>query len=228
MNNERAARIFLYIMIVLLIIYAVCSYAKAYEQTSLLGISSFVVLTLTLMTLVIYAWDTHRIANQQEKTFLTPIVSHAFNLPAWWGVDCEVFLTLSNKSAYDVKTLVTLNIYVDDQKLIYSDESHNMAYQGQSYWIMCPIEGRYDGHFRFGKEFLAFNDINWTSYNETEFNKHNVVFELLYETNHDLSNETYKSMTYKYKFFIMTHIGTSDYKGNPLKFAHFVPLVEKV
>lgn len=227
MINEKAARILVYIMLVLLAIYAFCSYAIAYEQKSISDISNVVVLTLTLMVLVIYAWDTHRIADLQQKSFFTPSVGHEFEDTIWQNNECEICLTLFNYSAYDVNTQVNLDIHIDGQKIRYQNIAITRAYQGDSRWIMCPKVGNYRGHFKFGSELFKQNGFCFPSYDSTELQKHKIRFILSYKTYHKFDDKPFESMKYRYRLdFYTMLIKLNDEKSFFQEYVRLVPLVE--
>lgn len=117
------------VSIIITVGLALSNQSKNYTE-----IATFVTLGFTLIALVFYAYDTHRMAKIQEdrwKKELIPILHYNMRRRdlqghSWW-------FELINPSKYIIEARINLNLKVHGDAVIYSS-----AYDGTNRWIVYP------------------------------------------------------------------------------------------
>ena len=97
---------------------------------------TFVVLGVTLIALVVYAYDTHRMARIQEDRWekdLIPILH--YTMVARDSQDHSWWFGLINPSKYFIEARVNLNLKIYGDTVVYSS-----AYDGTNRWIVYPAQ----------------------------------------------------------------------------------------
>lgn len=176
-----------------------------------MALANLIVLCLTLLALVWYAFDTHRLANLEHKKYNSPIITHAIEailVPKTYD-DSErddhfrytsINLSLFNYSPYDVKIKVFLNIFVNGFNFEFKNDSDRQAYQGKKHWFLGPKGIGFKGHFDFNDEMLV--EAGQPSViNELQYGRSNdiIELELHYTTEHKFSRVSYPSLKYRYR-----------------------------
>jgi hypothetical protein len=106
------------------------------EDSTLLGIGSFIVLSLTLIVLIWYAYDTNTIAKiTQEKWLREGVLSttYSFQLASNKGDAGRTLVQLHNPSTLIVRAKVNCNFKVYGEQVTYAP-----AYSGQDNWVLFP------------------------------------------------------------------------------------------
>lgn len=100
-----------------------------------LAVGSFVVLALTLVALIVYAADTHRIADISHERWeaeLLPIPLYEFVYSERKGA---VVVRLSNNSKYFVEALVRCNLRVYGEPVEIEPD-----FDGEAKWLLYPFQ----------------------------------------------------------------------------------------
>jgi hypothetical protein len=102
----------------------------------------FIVLSMTLIVLIVYAWDTHRIANTTEKKWeedLKPKLLYEMVMNPKDPSDCR--FRLINTTDYLIEAKVNCNMKVYGEPVSFSG-----AYDGSETWLIFPHQIS-EGHF---------------------------------------------------------------------------------
>ncbi len=229
-GKQISKTLVLTIVFVLLVIVVVLILTK-FLPFSLESMSqlSLIVNLVTLLTLFRYAYDTYRMADQQQAINLTPIISHGFSESEWTHADGDIKLFLKNYSPFDVRISLWADIYFDGQLLSYQSELDQLAYQGKAKWVMCAKEGAYQGRIKFGKHLLEHNNINSDISSAPEREKHKILIKLRYEASNNICEQIYKSEIYAYRLQILKHpyYNETAHEYKMKEMISLIPMVEE-
>ena len=122
--------------LILLIALATTGYSLWRDSTQSLQAGALVILAITLAVLIVYAWDTRRIANATEQKWeeeRRPKLLYEMPLARQDARDEKVMFRLINPSNYFVKARVNLNFK------IYGDPvEYHPIYDGKEIWLVYP------------------------------------------------------------------------------------------
>ena len=122
--------------LILLIALATAGYSLWRDSTQSLHAGALVILAITLVVLIVYAWDTRRIANATEQKWeeeRKPKIMYEMVLAQQNVRDEKVMFRLINPSNYFVKARVNLNFEV------YGDPvGYHPVYDGKEIWLVYP------------------------------------------------------------------------------------------
>jgi hypothetical protein len=135
-------------VIVISLLFTVLSFHQ--QPVNHVGIGSLIVLATTLIVLMIYAYDTRRIANLQERFYLTPNVVNHVTATDEGNDSFDIGFDLINHSSFYVETTVNITLKC------YDDEIHlpNEVYHGAHPWSLPP-HGYLHGHFKLNNDVLS-------------------------------------------------------------------------
>lgn len=124
------------ISLILLITLASAGHSLWRDPGQSLEVGALLILAITLVVLIVYAWDTRRIANATEQKWeeeRRPKLHYEMVLARQDVGDEKVMFRLINPSDYFVKARVNLNF------MIYGDPvAYHPAYDGTETWLVYP------------------------------------------------------------------------------------------
>ena len=131
-------------LIVLIIVISIASLVLDYYYCSnkFTAAGQLIILALTLLVLIIYAWDTRRIANATEQKWeeeLKPKLLYEIIMDQ--NAEGHVLFRLVNTTDYLIEAKVNCNFKVYGQPVALSD-----AYDGTEVWVIFPHQIS-QGHF---------------------------------------------------------------------------------
>lgn len=139
--------------VLLLIGFIILNFCSTYSNPIATG--TFVILGVTLIVIMIYAYDTNRLANLQQNIYLTPNVIHQIDLIEVNEKNINVGLDLINFSNFYVSALTFVQLKCFEQELFIPNE----IYYGKSAWNLPP-NLKVHGHFTVNDDFLKPANIN--------------------------------------------------------------------
>lgn len=142
--------IFIIVIILFTLFFSGLSYFYGSADYSQLG--TLIILGITLVVLIQYAFDTHQMAKTQQKIYLTPSVTHRLSATEVHIVQntFDIGFDLINHSSFYVEA------YVNFSLKCYGIELHipNGAYSGDRPWILPPNSDTIHGHFNLNNQLL--------------------------------------------------------------------------
>lgn len=115
-----------------------------------LKLGNLVILGLTLIVIMIYTFDTHRIANIQQNNYYKPQVVHNITAIEENNNVFDVGFDLFNSSSFYVEAEVNLELKCCDDDVL---TIPNDVYYGSTPWILPP-NTKLHGHFKLDDTLL--------------------------------------------------------------------------
>lgn len=137
--------LFILLLIVIFSIRVCCGF---YPDITNLG--NLIIIGITLIVLMIYAYDTNRIANIQQNIFYTPNVVHQLTATEMNDGIFDIGLDLINTSSFYVESLVNVRIKCYNDELFIQND----VYYGKKPWNLPPFS-KVHGHFDLNDQLLA-------------------------------------------------------------------------
>ena len=122
--------------VVLLIALASAGHSIWRDPNQSLGAGTLLILAITLVVLIVYAWDTHRIANATEQKWeeeRRPKLLYEMVLARQGVREGKTLFRLINPSDYFVEARVNLNFKINGEPVRY-----HPAYDGTEIWLVYP------------------------------------------------------------------------------------------
>ena len=137
--------------ILLVIIFAIFFVIKSLESepVNYVSIGTLIILAVTLIVLIQYAYDTNRIANITQEFNLTPNVMHRISSANLSNKEIDIGFDLLNQSNFYVKAYVNVELKCYKDTLIIPND----VYYGKKPWNLPP-NAFVHGHFHLNDVLL--------------------------------------------------------------------------
>ena len=145
--NKNIIRIFF----ALIIISTICFTIKGFEpkEVDYVSIGTLIILSLTLLVLIQYAYDTNRVANITRDFNLTPNVMLKLSSTLLTNKEYDIGFDLLNQSSFYVKAFVNVELKCYNDSINISND----VYYGKRPWILPP-NAFVHGHFHLNDNLL--------------------------------------------------------------------------
>ncbi|TAL62639.1 MAG: hypothetical protein EPN88_13130 [Bacteroidetes bacterium] len=141
----------IWIFFALIIISTIYLTINGFESNEVdyVSIGNLIILALTLLVLLQYAYDTNRLANITQDYNLTPNIMHKLSSALLSSDEYDIGFDLLNQSSFYVKAFVNIELKC------YNDNINipNDVYCGKRPWILPP-NAFVHGHFRLNDNLL--------------------------------------------------------------------------
>lgn len=170
-------------------------------------LGNLIVLSITLIVIMIYTYDTNRIANIQQKIYFTPQVVHEVSATEKRNNVFDIGFDLFNLSHFYVKAYAIIELKCFNKELIIN----NSVYYGKRPWNIPP-NSRIHGHFKLDNNLLKQADMTASNLRKQKNNPKALTLKVNIEctSTHDISMKTPQI---KYHFVYDRKINGSTWSG---------------